>query len=393
MQNLNRVIKTGPLLQDLRRLTRGASMRKLIIIGALLWLGQAGSALAAATAPALDPKAPDRYIVVPGDTLWGISGRFLRDPWRWPELFELNKDQIKNPHRIYPGDVIVLDREAGRARVVATRTVVLTPKARAEPLEAEAIPSIPPAAIQPFLTQPRVMDQAVLDAAPRIVATQENRVALGAGGRAYARGIDGSVGQFWQIFRPGEPLVDPDTHEPLGYEAVYLGDARVVRPGEVSILEIVKSNQEVYIGDRMFPAPKPSFPSYVPRAPDKPIHGRVISAYGGLAEVGTNSVVTLNRGTRDGLEVGAVLAVYRSPESASNIRYTEPMTDLRNSPLWGREGPTGRDDTIKAPLPEQNLPVERHGLLFVFRTFEKVSYALVMQATAPVNVLDHVQNP
>src|SRR5690606_25450390 len=300
MQNLNRVIKTGPLLQDLRRLTRGASMRKLIIIGALLWLGQAGSALAAATAPALDPKAPDRYIVVPGDTLWGISGRFLRDPWRWPELFELNKDQIKNPHRIYPGDVIVLDREAGRARVVATRTVVLTPKARAEPLEAEAIPSIPPAAIQPFLTQPRVMDQAVLDAAPRIVATQENRVALGAGGRAYARGIDGSVGQFWQIFRPGEPLVDPDTHEPLGYEAVYLGDARVVRPGEVSILEIVKSNQEVYIGDRMFAAPRAAFASYVPRAPEKPIKGRIMSAYGGLAEVGVHSIVTLNRGARDG---------------------------------------------------------------------------------------------
>jgi hypothetical protein len=368
-------------------------MRKLIIIGALLWLGQAGAALAAASAPMLDPKAPDRYIVVPGDTLWGISGRFLRDPWRWPQLFELNKDQIKNPHRIYPGDVIVLDRQAGRARVIPTKTIVLSPKARVEPREAEAIPSIPPAAIEPFLTQPRVMDQDALDAAPRIVATQENRVALGAGGRAYARGINGSPDEFWQVFRPGEPLVDPDTREPLGYEAIYLGDARVVRPGEVSILEIVKSNQEVYIGDRMFPAPKPSFPSYVPRAPEKPIKGRVIAAYGGLAEIGVNGVVTLNRGNRDGLEVGSVLAVYRSPESATNMRHTEPIGDLRNSPLWGRQGPTGRDETIRPPLPEENLPAERHGLLFVFRTFDKVSYALVMQATAPINVLDNVQNP
>jgi len=370
-------------------------MGKLIIIGAMLLLSLTGTAWAAAAGPALDPNAPDRYIVVPGDTLWGISGRFLKDPWRWPQLFELNKDQIRNPHRIYPGDVIVLDREAGRARIMAgTPTVVLTPKARAEPREAEAIPSIPPAAIEPFLTKPLVIDQATLDDAPRIVATQENRMVLGAGSRAYARGVNGSRDEFWQVFRPGEPLVDPDTQEPLGYEAVYLGDARVVRPGEVSILEIVKSNQEMYIGDRMFPAPKPSFVSYIPRAPEKPIKGRVISAYGGLAEVGAHSVVTLNRGSRDGVEVGTVLAVYRSPESASNIRYsTEPISGFRNTPLWGRQGPSGRDDTIRAPAPETDLPPVRHGLLFVFRTFEKVSYALVMQASSTINILDHVENP
>ena len=369
-------------------------MRKLFIISAMLLLSQAGSALAAAAEPALDPNAPDRYIVVPGDTLWGISGRFLKDPWRWPQLFELNKDQIKNPHRIYPGDVIVLDRQAGRARVVALETVRLSPRARVEPLAAEAVPSIPPAAIEPFLTQPLVLDPATLDAAPRIVATQENRVVLGAGSRAYARGINGAPDQYWQVFRPGQPLVDPDTKEALGYEAVYLGEARVVKPGEISTLEIVKSNQEMYIGDRMFPAPKPTFPSYVPRAPDKPIQGRIISAYGGLAEVGALSVVTLNRGARDGVEPGHVLAIVRSPESATNIRYsTEPLSGYRDSPLWGRTGPTGRDDTIRPPVPETNLPRERHGLLFVFRVFDKVSYALVMQASDPVHVLDIVQNP
>jgi hypothetical protein len=369
-------------------------MRKLIIIGAVLLLNLVGSALAAVSEPALDPNAPDRYIVVPGDTLWGISGRFLKDPWRWPQLFELNKDQIKNPHRIYPGDVIVLDRQAGRARVVATETVRLSPRARVEPREAEAVPSIPPAAIEPFLSQPLVLDPAALDGAARIVGTQENRVVLGAGSRAYARGIDGSPSEFWQVFRPGERLVDPDTKEALGYEAVYLGEARVVKPGEITTLEIVKSNQEMYIGDRMFPAPKPTFASYVPRAPEKQLRGRVISAYGGLAEVGATSVVTLNLGTRDGIEVGHVLAIYRSPESATNIRHsTEPLSGYRNTPLWGRTGPTGRDDTIRAPAPETNLPRERHGLLFVFRTFDKVSYALIMQASAPVNVLDLVQNP
>jgi hypothetical protein len=355
-------------------------------------MGQVGAAFAAA--PTLEPTAPDRYIVVPGDTLWGISGRFLKDPWRWPQLFELNKDQIRNPHRIYPGDVIVLDRQAGTARVVSMPTVTLTPKARIEPRALDAIPTIPPSAIEPFLSQPLVIDQSTLDTAPRIVATQEDRVVVGAGSRAYARGINGAAGQQWQVFRPGAELIDPDTKERLGYEAVYLGDARVVRPGDVSILEIVKSNQEMYVGDRMFPAPMAQFASYVPHAPATQLQGRIITAYGGLAEVGTNSVVTLNRGSRDGLEVGHVLAVFRSPESATNTRYTPVGSgDLRNTPLWGRQGPTGDDPTLSASQPEASLPEERHALVFVFRTFDKVSYALVMHATAPINVLDYVRTP
>ena len=368
-------------------------MRKLFIIGLVLLLGHAGASAIAAQ-PTLDPSAPERYIVVPGDTLWGISGRFLKDPWRWPELFELNKEQIKNPHRIYPGDVVVLDRATGRARVVSGQTVTLTPKVRVEPRDADAIPSIPNDAIEPWLSQPLVLNQADLDAAPRIVATEENRVVVGAGNIAYARGVDRKVSELWQVFRPGEPLVDPDSNEALGFQAVYLGDARVVRPGDVSIVEIVRSNQEMYIGDRMFAAPKPQFISYVPRKPERQVQGRIISAYSGLAEVGTNSIVTLNKGSRDGLEVGSVLAVYRSPESTSNTSpITEPITGYRDSPLYGRAGLTGRDAGISAPPPETNLPMTRHGLLFVFRTFEKVSYALVMQSSAPINVLDVVQNP
>jgi hypothetical protein len=368
-------------------------MRKLFIIVLVMLFGQ-GARIAHAADLALDPSAPDRYVVVPGDTLWGISGRFLKDPWRWPQLFELNKDQIRNPHRIYPGDVIVLDRDAGRARLFSGNTVTLKPRARVESRDADAIPSIPAAVIEPFLSQPLVIDQASLDAAPRLVATEENRMVIASGSRAFARGVDKGTAEVWQIFRPGIPLVDPDSKEALGYEAVYLGDARIVRPGEVSIVEIVKSNQEMYIGDRMFAAPKPAFVSYVPRAPERQVQGRILSAYGGLAEVGTNSVVTLNRGSRDGVEVGTVLAVFRSPESTTNVRYsTEPISGFRNTPLWGVYGLSGRDDSIRAPLPETNLPQERHGLVFVFRTFERVSYALVMQASAPIHVLDRIANP
>jgi hypothetical protein len=393
MQNLILVMKVEGNSSTSCYCAMGAAMRKFLIISLVVVLGHLGGRALAAEL-ALDPNAPARYVVVPGDTLWDISGRYLKDPWRWPQLFELNKAQIKNPHWIYPGDVILFDRLAGRARVMGSATVIVTPKVRVEPREADAIPSIPAAAIEPFLTQPLVVDQASLENAPRIVATEENRVVVGTGSRAYARGIDAGAGEFWQVFRPGDPLVDPDSKEALGYEAVYLGDARVLRPGEVSILEIVKSNQEMYIGDRMFVAPKPVFTSYVPRAPGKSIQGRIISAYGGLAEVGTNSVVTLNKGSRDGLEIGNVLAVYRSAESAPNVRYSpEPISGFRNTPLWGRTGPTGNDDSISLPIPETNLPALRHALVFVFRTFEKVSYALVVQANAPVHVLDRIQNP
>ena len=392
MLNLIRVIRNGATVNVQQNAAMGAAMRKLVIIGLLFTLAYASRGYSAEVV--IDPSAPDRYVVVPGDTLWGIAGRFMRDPWRWPQLFELNKDQIKNPHRIYPGDVIVLDRSTGRARVVSGQEIRVSPRIRIEPREAEAVPSIPAAAIEPFLTQPLVLDEETLNTAPRLVAVQENRVVVGSGSRAYARGVQANVGDFWQVFRPGEPLIDPDSNEALGYEAVYLGDAQIVRPGEVSIVEIVKANQEMYIGDRMFAAPKPVFTSYVPRAPEKAIQGRIISAYGGVAEIGTNSVVTLNKGTRDGLEVGNVLAVFRSPESASNLRYDpEPMSNLRNTSLYGRQGITGTDDPISVPRPETNLPAERHALVFVFRTFEKVSYALVMQASAPVNLLDRIQNP
>lgn len=392
MHNLNRVMKNlGPQL-PIDASSRGAAMRKSFIIGLAVLVGQfAGSALAAQLE--IDPNAPDRHVVVPGDTLWGISGRFLKDPWRWPELFELNREQIRNPHRIYPGDVIVLDRNAGRARVVTAETIDLKPRVRVEPRASESIPAIPATAIQPFITQPLILDPAILDKAPRIVATEENRMAVGAGNKAYARGLDAKEGDFLQVFRPGAALVDPDSKENLGTQAVYLGEARVIRPGEVSILEIVKSNQEMYVGDRMFAAPPANFASYAPRPPARAVQGRVISAMGGLSEVGTNSIVTLNRGTRDGVEMGTVLAVYRSAESSAHIRFSQPIQDFRAAPLWGRQGPTGRSDSTVIQTAETNLPPERHGLVFVFRAFERVSYALVMQASSPVNVMDRVQNP
>lgn len=376
-----------------------------LIISLILLLSPCATVLAAGNGEIKD-SAPDRYIVVEGDTLWSIAGRFLKEPWRWPELWKMNQEQIKNPHRIYPGDVIVLDRSAqeARLRLLKTETVKLSPKVRAEPHPPKPVPTIPAAAIEPFLSQPLVIEANQLDTAPRIVATEESRVAIAAGNTAYAEGITKEKGEFWQIFRRGKPLVDPDNNETLGYEAVYLGEARVTRFGDVATLEVLRSPQEIYVGDRLVPAPKEvPFMNYTPRAPQKSIAGRIVSAYGSLQEIGPNSIVALSRGSRDGLETGHVLAIHRSQRGARYPYRTEPLygrtglggeapLDYRSEPLDPRNTPLytrSRADTV----PAVDLPDERYGLLMVFRTFDRAAFALVMQATRPVHVLDVVTNP
>ncbi|MBI4206300.1 MAG: LysM peptidoglycan-binding domain-containing protein [Betaproteobacteria bacterium] len=377
------------------------------IISLILLLTPVAASLAASSEDLRD-TAPDTYTVQKGDTLWGISGRFLKQPWRWPEIWKMNQEQIKNPHLIYPGDVIVLDR-SGRdvqLRVSQADTVRLSPKVRVEPLPARAVPTISPADIEPFLSKPMVVGQNELDAAGRIIATDEDRVALGAGDIAYVEGLSQEQGAVWQIYRRGDALIDPDTNDTLGYLAIYIGEARVRQFGQVSKIEISKSVQEVYQDDRLLPAAKelPTF-AYVPRAPQKPVKGRIVSTYDSLLETGPRSVVALSRGSADGLEVGHVLAIYRAQPGT---RYA-----TRTSPLYGRSGLSG-DDSPRVYYSEQltprdaslypgrraitehdlaRFPSERYGLLMVFRTFDRTAFALVMEASRQVTVNDVVTNP
>jgi hypothetical protein len=340
---------------------------------ALLCLAVGGvGAQAPKTALAFKPDAPDRYTVVRGDTLWGIAEKFTDSPWRWPELWNLNKDQIRNPHRIYPGNVIVLDRSRGRLALDAG-TVKLSPRVRAETMAKEAIPSIPPHAIEPFLSRPLVIEPDGLEQAPHIVAAEDGRVVLGNGGIAYARGMRDSKEPAWLIYRTGKPLVDPDTNLTLAYEAVYLGSARVTRAGDPAKIELTSVTQEIGIGDRLVPAGGLQIVNYAPHAPSTALKGRVMSIYGGLGrvgEAGKHSIVTLNRGRADGLEIGHVLALYRGEMEAV-------------------------DRTLPKGAPEAlvSIPGDRYGLVFVFRVFERVSYALVVQTSAPVRTLDVVQTP
>ncbi len=342
--------------------------------------------------------APTMYTVVKGDTLWDISGKFLKEPWRWPEIWNMNRDQIKNPHLIYPGDVVKLSFDASGRPLLSIAgtegvggTIKLAPRIRSEALGL-AIPSIPARVIGPFLSAPLVADEGALNSAPRIIASEESRVIVGTGNLVYALGIKPEQGTRWQVYRPGKALTDPVTREILGFEAQYLGDARVTRFGDGNVtpttLEITKANQEINRGDRLTPAGDATLPQYSPRSPEKQVKGAVVSVVGGVSETAQYSIVVVNLGRRDGIEIGHVLAVQRGGEIvATNTGEDESRYSFKTliPASW-------RGDKDGIP-PEVKLPEERNGLTVVFRVFERVSYVLVMSSKRPVKVGDIVQTP
>lgn len=313
----------------------------------------------------LNPNHPERYTVSDGDTLWGISQRFLADPWRWPEIWKQN-EQIENPHLIFPGDVLVMTSVGGQPQLRLLRnTVHLTPSARAGPLE-DAIPTIPPNAITPFLAYPLVIEEGALDAAAYITAGVEDDIVFGKLSQIYARGVDDTDAEFYGIFRIGEVFHHPVTNEVLGQEAISLGAAKLLRAGDPAKLEVVRSREEIGPTDRLLPAPKDiALPYYFPHAPDNDVQGWILSAPGGVIEVGPLSIVTTTLGERDGIEEGHVLQI---------MRHRPEQID----PLTGKP---------------YDLPDERSGLLMIFRTFEKMSYALVLTAHRPIHVADTVRTP
>ena len=340
-------------------------MRKIISLICFLL-----PALAFAAPPDAHPQlrsgAPDRHVVVKGDTLWDISGKFFTDPWKWPYIWGMNKDTIKDPHWIYPGDVIILDRANGTLRIGQTgdsRVVKLSPRVRADHSDHDAIPSIPASAIAPFLSQPLVIEEGALKDSPTLIGAREGRVILGAHDAGFVEGLPSDKGNKWQVYRPGKPFVDPDTKEALGIEAIYLGNVEVTNFADISTVLITRSVQEINQGDRLVVPSADTVSTYLPRAPASSISAQVISVYGGVSQAGQNTVITLNKGKRDGLENGHVLALYHKGELVKN---------------------EGKNFT---------LPDERYGLIFIFRVFEKVSYALVMQTRLPVQLLDRAQTP
>ena len=345
----------------------------------------------------LAPNAPDQHRVRRGDTLWDISSLFLKSPWRWPELWGMNLEQIRNPHLIYPGQLLVLERRGGRALLRLAEggqggdTVRLSPRTRVEALGDGALPTLQPHLIEPFLAEPLVVDATQLQLAPRIVATQEHRVLLSRGDRAYVRGdaatplLDGQGGPArFRVFRSATPLKDPESGEILGYEAQYLGQAELRRGESLrqvaladgqtrsdpvpATVDILSAKEEMRTGDRLLPEPPRQFRSYAPRAPAGLVEARVVSVYGSAVRFAAqNQVVAINRGTRDGLESGHVLALLKTGERI--VDKTDPARTMLQ------------------------LPDERNGLLMVFRTFDRVSYGLVLDIVDSVKVGDRLVNP
>jgi len=349
------------------------------ILAAAVALAAMGALTARATGVELRDPVPNRYTVQKGDTLWGISGKFLKDPWRWPEIWQMNREQIRNPHLIYPGDVVVLDKLDGQWRLSLERPATrVSPTARTTPLDAEAIPAIPAGEIEPYLTRPLITGPEGLDAAAQIIAGRDARAIWGEGDLVYVVGLDPKAGDQWYLYRRGRDLMSADGTEMLGVEQRYLGSAKVERFAEVSTVRITTTKEEIVAGDRLLPAPRGQLMSYAPHAPTRPVQGQIIATDRDAIEAGRGWVVTLDKGSREGLDVGTVLAIYR---------VVAPIPDPR---------PVIRppyEPRVFEPERWLNVPDERIGLLFVFRVFDRVSYALVLNTTDPVVVGNVVRNP
>jgi nucleoid-associated protein YgaU len=341
-------------------------MRKSLL--ALLLLAAGGLAQAEVQ---LKDGHPDRYTVVKGDTLWDISGKFLSQPWKWPEIWHANP-QVENPHLIYPGDLLSLVYVDGQPRLMLNRgesrgTIKLSPQVRRTPM-AEAIPAIPLEAINSFLLSNRIVDTPeAFQGAPYIVAGNAERVVSGAGDRVYARGAFDESAPVYGIFRQGKTYIDPDTEEFLGINADDVGGGEIVaEEGDIGTMNLLRTTQEVRLGDRLFPTEERAINStFMPSEPANEVRGLILDVPRGVTQIGQFDVVTLNKGLRDGLAEGNVLAVYKTGETV-------------------RDRITGE---------QVKIPDERAGLLMVFRTYDKLSYGVVLQATRSLELLDKVRNP
>ena len=336
------------------------------------------------------PDYPERYVVVKGDTLWDISKRFLKDPWLWPSVWHINPG-IRNPHLIYPGDIIVmymvdgkpyitLDGQAGMRPSGTTveklprdvkpglKVVKLSPSSRVSGIH-KAISTIPMNAIRPFLDRPRVVTEDQIDDAPYIVSSYEEHLISGTGNKVYAMNIETPLAAY-NIVRPGKEYIDPETGDVLGYEAIYLADARLLKVDEdkPATLIVTKALREVLNNDVLIPyEQRDEMFQFTPRSPQEQVKGQIMSVFNGVSQIGQHMVVVLNRGEEDGLAPGHVLAVMQKGAKVNDSR------------RW--------------IFTSVELPDERAGIMMVFKTYKNLSYALIMEASRAMHVNDRFENP
>jgi hypothetical protein len=345
--------------------------------------GETGAAMASGGAPALASNAPDSYVVKRGDTLWGIAKVFLRDPWFWPEIWQVNK-QIQNPHLIYPGDTLRLVYIDGRPRVTLQRGTMergdsarVLPRVRSEPLES-AVTTIPYATVAAFMSKPSVLSNEQIKGAPYVFATRDSHVVISNGDTLYARGFESpaETGTHYNVIRVGDPLRDPDDNRIVGYDGIFTGSGHVTRSGDPATLILTESSRETVPGDKLFAGGVDVPLDFIPASPKIKINGRIMAVSDGVTVIGQYQVVVINRGARDGLAPGNVLGIFAL---GGYVR------DTVNKGYLGGMSRLGAQNV--------RLPDERTGTFMVFKTFDEISYGLVMEAKDIIRVADLVQNP
>lgn len=333
---------------------------------------------AAEGTPALNANAPDSYVVKRGDTLWGIAKVFLRDPWYWPEIWQVNP-QIHNPHLIYPGDTLRLVYIDGKPSIVLQRGdgVRVEPRVRSQPLEG-AVTTIPYETVAAFMSKPSVLAEEQIKAAPYVLATRDTHVVIAAGDTVYARGFKSPAqpGTHYNVVRVGDALRDPDDNRIVGYDGVFTGAGHITRGGDPATLVMTESARETEAGDKLFAGGVDVPLDFIPSPPKIKVTGRIMAVSDGVSVIGQYQVVVINRGARDGLAPGNVLAIFGAGpvvKDNANRGFLKSMTRLTSTKV--------------------QLPDERNGTFMVFKTFDNLSYGLIMEATDIIRVADRVQNP
>lgn len=317
---------------------------------------------------------PDEYVVQPGDTLWDIASTFLRDPWYWPEIWYINP-QVRNPHLIYPGDVLALMTIDGETRITTVRgsSYRLSPQARVTPLT-DAVTSIPYEAIAAFLSKGLVLERDQIERLPYVMGTRGNHLIAAAGNDLYVRGGGPAApGTRYSVVHIGDQLVDPDDDRVVGYQGIYVGEGSMTRGGDPATVMLTETNREALLGDRLLPETVDIPLNFFPKAPDNQIDGRIISVVDGVSLIGQYHVVVMNRGARDGLAPGDVLTVFQQGQVVTDR--------FAGGSMWG-----GRGEKVK-------LPDEHAGTVMVFKVYDRIAYGLVMEATSDIHVHDAVRNP
>jgi LysM repeat protein len=325
----------------------------------------------------MNPNAPDSYVVKRGDTLWGIAKVFLRDPWYWPEIWQVNP-RIQNPHLIYPGDTLRLVYIEGKPTIMLQRgdAARVQPRVRSQPLEG-AVNAIPYETVAAFMSKPSVLSQEQIKTAPYVLSSRDVHVAIAEGDTVYARGFTDSaaLGTHYNVVHVGDALRDPDDNRIVGYDGVFTGAGHVTRVGDPTTLIMTESARETEPGDKLFAGGVDVPLDFIPAPPRSKINGRIMAVANGVTVIGQYEVVVINRGARDGLVPGNVLAVF---ETGDVIRDTANKGFLSTSRLAAQK---------------VRLPDERNGTFMVFKTFDNMSYGLIMEATNIIRVGDRIENP